>query len=315
MVRGGVLVAALAMLVSVVAVEFWQFTLARLLLGLGSGAVGPSIRRIVVNRDREALGANLGALASFEVAGFVLGPLLAATTAELLGLRAPFAILAGLFLAVSVVVARLDLSAGAVTTERRVIRGLIAAPAMKAALAAGIAFYVTVGMFEAVWAVLLRDRGAETWVIGLTLSLFTIPMIFLAPIGGRQAQRRGPLRVVVGELDDCGGVHLLVWAPAKSLAPLPCLLHPCLGRLVHDAGQPGGGRAGEPARAAVIGTGDAGRGWAGGRRAHGSGCRLRVRARGTIRRERGHRRCDDAVPRHRHCVRQTIRESNSHAYT
>jgi MFS family permease len=51
-------------------------------------------------------------------------------------------------------------------------------------------------MFEAVWAVLLRDRGAETWLIGVTLSLFTVPMIFLAPIGGRTAQRRGPLRVV-----------------------------------------------------------------------------------------------------------------------
>ena len=45
-------------------------------------------------------------------------------------------------------------------------------------------------MFEAMWALLLRDRGAETWLIGLTLSLFTVPMIFLAPIGGRTAQRR-----------------------------------------------------------------------------------------------------------------------------
>jgi MFS family permease len=48
--------------------------------------------------------------------------------------------------------------------------------------------------------VLLRDRGAETWLIGLTLSLFTVPMIFLAPIGGRTAQARGPLRVVAVSL-------------------------------------------------------------------------------------------------------------------
>ncbi len=69
-------------------------------------------------------------------------------------------------------------------------------PAIQATLAACVAFYVTVGMFEAIWAVLLRDHGAETWLIGLTLSMFTLPMIFLAPIGGRQAQARGPLRVV-----------------------------------------------------------------------------------------------------------------------
>jgi MFS family permease len=71
---------------------------------------------------------------------------------------------------------------------------------MQATVAVAVAFYVTIGMFEAIWAVLLRDRGAETWLIGLTLSLFTVPMIFLAPIGGRTAQRRGPLRVVVVSL-------------------------------------------------------------------------------------------------------------------
>jgi MFS family permease len=67
---------------------------------------------------------------------------------------------------------------------------------MRATLSVAVAFYVTVGMFEAIWAVLLRDQGAETWLIGLTLSLFTVPMIFLAPIGGRVAQRRGPMKVV-----------------------------------------------------------------------------------------------------------------------
>ena len=196
MVRGGVIVAALAMLGCAVATQFWAFMLARLLLGLGSGAVGPAIRRIVITRDPEHVGTNLGHLASFDVSGFVLGPLLAAITAELFGIRAPFLILAALLLAVLALTMRLDLSAGLVSSSRRVIRGLLRKPAMQATLAAGGAFYVTIGMFEAVWAVLLRDRGAETWLIGLTLSLFTVPMIFLAPIGGRVAQRRGPLRVV-----------------------------------------------------------------------------------------------------------------------
>ncbi|MEX1007343.1 MAG: MFS transporter [Acidimicrobiia bacterium] len=196
MVRGGVIVAALAMLGSAVATQFWAFVLARLLLGLGSGAVGPAIRRIVITRDPDGVGANLGRLASFDVSGFVLGPLVAAVTAELFGIRAPFLILAGVLLAVLALTARLDLASGPVSSDRRVIRGLLRMPAMQATLAAGVAFYVTIGMFEAVWAVLLRDRGAETWLIGLTLSLFTVPMIFLAPVGGRIAQRRGPLRVV-----------------------------------------------------------------------------------------------------------------------
>ena len=90
MVRGGVVVAALAMLGCAVASQFWAFVLARLLLGLGSGAVGPAIRRIVITRDPDHVGTNLGHLASFDVSGFVLGPLVAAIAAELFGIRAPF---------------------------------------------------------------------------------------------------------------------------------------------------------------------------------------------------------------------------------
>jgi MFS family permease len=196
MVRGGAAVAAVAMLGGAVASRFWEFVLVRLLLGLGSGAVSPAIRRIVISHDPESVGANLGRLASFDVAGFVLGPLVAAVSAQLLGIRAPFVLLAAILAGVVVLTSRLDLSAGPTHEERHVIRGLLSVPKMRAALSACVAFCVTVGLFEAVWAVLLRDHGAQTWLIGLTLSTFTVPMIFLAPLGGREAQRRGPIRVV-----------------------------------------------------------------------------------------------------------------------
>ena len=200
LIRGGVVLAMLAMLGSALATEFWAFLLARLLLGLGSGAVGPAVRRIVITRDPDKVGANLGRLAAFDVAGFMLGPLVAAVAAQLFGIRAPFIFLAVVFVGVLVLALRLDLTAGAGSAQRRVLRSLLRTTAMKATLAACAAFYMTVGMFEAIWAVLLRDHGAETWLIGLTLSLFTLPMIFLAPIGGRQAQARGPLRVVAVSL-------------------------------------------------------------------------------------------------------------------
>ena len=67
---------------------------------------------------------------------------------------------------------------------------------MQSALFAAIAFYLTIGMFEALWSILLRDQGAATWLIGLTLSLFTVPMIIFAPKGGALAQRRGPSVIV-----------------------------------------------------------------------------------------------------------------------
>ncbi len=199
MVRGGLIAAAVAMVGSALSTQFWAFLVSRFLLGLGSGAVSPAIRRIIVNASAEdssdRLGANLGRLAAFEISGFVLGPLIAAVAAQLLGLHAPFIFLAGLFVVVLAGSTRLPLAAGPRSEQRQVIRRLLGIPAMRAALAACVAFYITIGMFEAVWAILLRDHGASTWLIGLTLSLFTVPMIFLAPLGGRVAQRRGPMRV------------------------------------------------------------------------------------------------------------------------
>ena len=195
MIRIGVALAALAMLASAVASAYWAFLGARLLLGLGSGMVGPAVRRVVITRDPEHMGQNLGRLSAFDVAGFVLGPLIAAGAAEAFGLRAPFWVLAAVLGVVFLATLRLDLTAGPTGRERRVLRTLFAIPAMRATLCVAVAFYVTVGMFEAIWAVLLRDQGADTWLIGLTLSLFTVPMIFLAPVGGRLAQRRSPMRV------------------------------------------------------------------------------------------------------------------------
>jgi MFS family permease len=201
LVHGGIVLAMGAMIGSAVATQFWAFLIARLLLGLGSGAVGPAMRRIVITREPDAVGANLGRLAAFDVAGFMLGPLVAAVVAQAFGIRAPFVFLAVVFVGVLALALRLDLAAGSASEHSgHALRALIVRPAIQATLAASVAFYLTVGMFEAIWAVLLRDHGAETWLIGLTLSLFTLPMIFLAPIGGRAAQSRGPLRVVAVSL-------------------------------------------------------------------------------------------------------------------
>jgi DHA1 family multidrug resistance protein-like MFS transporter len=75
-------------------------------------------------------------------------------------------------------------------------RDLLRLPAMQSALLSAISFYLTIGMFEALWAILLRDQDAPTWLIGVTLSLFTLPMVVFAPRGGKVAQRRGPISVV-----------------------------------------------------------------------------------------------------------------------
>ena len=157
LIRGGVVLAMLAMIGGAVATQFWAFLVARLLLGLGSGAVGPAVRRLVITRDPDTVGANLGRLAAFDVAGFMLGPLVAAVAAQLFGIRAPFVFLAGVFVGVLALRAAPRPHCGSRRRATpRALRGLLHNTAMRATLASAAAFYMTVGMFEAIWAVLLR---------------------------------------------------------------------------------------------------------------------------------------------------------------
>ena len=197
MVRLGITIAVAGVVMCVFATELWEWVAARVALGLGSGMVSPATRRVVIAKDPDRVGVNLGMQGAFDIAGFVVGPVLAGALAELVGFRAPFVVLAVVDLGLFALVARLDLRAGEVGNARRSVRALMRLPSMQAALFGSIAFYITIGMFEAVWSPMLADMGAEVWLIGVSFSVFTIPMVVLAPIGGKLAQRRGPMNVVV----------------------------------------------------------------------------------------------------------------------
>lgn len=197
LVRTGITIALVGVALCAIAETFVVWVLARLALGLGSGMVGPATRRVVIAKDPAHVGANLGVQGAFDVAGFVVGPVLAGVLAEAIGLRAPFIALAFVNVGLFLWTARLDLDAGAVSERTPPVRALLRRRPMQAALFASIAFYITIGMFEAVWSPMLKDLGAEPWLIGVSFSLFTVPMVVLAPLGGKIAQRRGPMNVVV----------------------------------------------------------------------------------------------------------------------
>jgi MFS family permease len=58
------------------------------------------------------------------------------------------------------------------------------------------------------WSRYLTDRGASTFLIGLGLSLYAVPVIVFAPWGGRLADRYGAVRVATVAL--CAVVPLTV---------------------------------------------------------------------------------------------------------
>jgi MFS family permease len=195
LVRMGPVVAFVAMIWLVFATSLWAFVAARFVFGLGSGAVQPSVRRIVILRNPDSMGESLGRLTAFDIGGFVLGPLLGVVALQLGGIRAPFVALAVLYAAAIVMTSRMQVDSPAAPRVDSSVRRLLRSRAMQSALGVALAFYLTVGSFEALWALLMDDLGTETWLIGVTLSGFVIPMVLLASLCGRTAQRMGAVRL------------------------------------------------------------------------------------------------------------------------
>lgn len=196
MMRLGLVSVSASLVLLALATELWQFIGIRMLLGLGIGTLVPAVRRLVIVSDPDRIGANIGAMGAFDVGGFLVGPLLSAVLAEFYGYRAPFVVLAVIAAAFVPLITRLPADPGGLTEERRVVRALLAQPGVRAILTCAFGWFAMIGVFEAVWAVMLTDRGAPTWLIGVTISLVMLPMLFIAPLSGSWAQRIGPLRAV-----------------------------------------------------------------------------------------------------------------------
>lgn len=195
LLRFGVACAVLGNAGMVFADDIVSFVGSRALLGLGAGAFSPAVRRLVITADPDRAGERLGFMASFEMAGFISGPVLASLLHQTVGLRATFIALAVGLAMLAPAVLRTRVPPAAPATSERALRVLLSLPAVRGMVLAGLAFYTTVGVFEAIWAVLLTDRGASQLFVGATLSIFCIPLLFIPPFSGRLAQRRGPLRV------------------------------------------------------------------------------------------------------------------------
>ena len=197
---GAVITAAIGVVGFALATTAWQFILARALSGMAYGAYAPAARALVSAADPEKAGERLGALAGLETAGFIVGPGIAAGIVSFTNLDVPFVMMAVVLLAILPSLARvhIDEATGDVG-HASPLSGAISILKRRKALAAVIlsaALILPAGMYEAIFARFMTDIGAETWFIGLSLSLYGIPFALTAPIAGRFADRLGPLRVI-----------------------------------------------------------------------------------------------------------------------
>lgn len=193
--RLGLMIAILGTSWMIVADTLAEWLIARGLFGFGSGCVRPAVRRLVMTINPEEVGRNMGRLSAYEMGGFLLGPIIASMLTAWLSMQLTFVVLTGLLVGMVPLVLKEDIP-GAVNPDLAGIHlRLLSRPAMQSGLATGVAFYITVGVFEAIWAVFLSDLGASQMFIGLTMSFFVLPMIFIAPWAGALAHAHGPINI------------------------------------------------------------------------------------------------------------------------
>lgn len=173
------------------------FLLGRFVMGLGAGIAIPAIKRIVIVSDRENIGRNLGRGVSIEVAGFAIGPVISALTVDAFNLAAPFIIITALTMIFGIIISRLNISETAVEdqTDERFALDLLKLRPVLGSILVGLALYVMIGVYDSLWVIMMNDLQAPNWVGNAGVALFGLPWIFFGTLGGKIAQRHGPLRV------------------------------------------------------------------------------------------------------------------------
>jgi len=202
---------------------FFPLIIGRLLAGFGVGISEPALRRILILSDPERMGQNLGLIVSASVAGFTAGPIVSALTADTLGISAPFLLVATLLVVVAIGLFNLQFQEANIedAPTQRLAFDMLRIRPLAGAIVIGLALFAMIGTFDAVWSVMMDDMEAPTWVANLGISLFALPMIFLAPRGGRLTQKVGPFKASMTGL-SIGAVCLVMygtlWSPYPMLA-------------------------------------------------------------------------------------------------
>ncbi len=173
--------------------------LGRFLTGLGSGSSEPASRRLIILANPNDMGRNLGLSVSAGIAGFSLGPILSAVTVGAFGLAAPFLIIVVMLSVVLVGITQLRVTEAEIedAPTQRLAFDLLKNRAILGIVFIGVSLFVMIGTFDSIWSVMMDDIHAPTWVASVGITVFALPMLFLAPVGGRFTQTFGPYKASI----------------------------------------------------------------------------------------------------------------------
>ncbi len=201
----GVLINVAGLLLMAVGTSLTPIVIGRFISGVGIGAAGPAVRRIVIVADPSNLGQNLGRLLAADVFGFAMGPAVSAILVGPFGIPAPFIAVAACSVVLLPFVARVAVRESVAGAGPRLAVDLLRIRPFAGAVMMGAVVFVMIGAFDALWAVVHEDIGTSEWIANLGITLFALPLVFLGPPGGRLAQTFGPFRLAtIGLLAGAG---------------------------------------------------------------------------------------------------------------
>ncbi|MCL5971278.1 MAG: MFS transporter, partial [Firmicutes bacterium] len=172
----------------------------RALQGVGAGAFIPAANALVGDLvPDQRRGSAFGLLSSASMGGFALGPFIGGIMGNFFGLRAPFGLGAILAFLATVAVFQGMPPIGRQhrtrpETNRKI--GHLGRPLWTLYLI-NFGWTGLVGMYDTVWSLYMKSLGASNLVIGLSFTLFAIPLLLSNFLGGALANRPGWRRKLI----------------------------------------------------------------------------------------------------------------------
>jgi MFS transporter, DHA1 family, tetracycline resistance protein len=193
---GGLVVAGAAIAAFALPLSIGWLIGLRFIQGLGAAAFRPGSRAVVADLVPEGeRGIAYGWLSGADMGGLIVGPALGGVLA-VFGRAVVFEVTGlALLLAAVVVAFALDPRRAPITSMPIASAGHLAgtqragAAAVRglAMLSIGIGFLY--GVYNVVWSLFMKTIGATDWEVGLSFSLFALPLVLTAPVAGWASDR------------------------------------------------------------------------------------------------------------------------------
>lgn len=203
----GLATAAIGMIWFWVGDSLWEFIVARVLVGLGSGTFIPAARRVILSRNPDNPGGAISVAGAADIGGFLVGiPVAKGLEGLFDNPNTPFLVLGVMLMIIGPLATLIpepeihEESAGGGELRR-----VFAIPLARGGLIIGVGFAVMIGTFDSVASRFLKDLGGTNTELVLVMIALFIPLVLFMPVAGRLVDRLGPIR--------CGSTALLASSP------------------------------------------------------------------------------------------------------